>query len=358
MSFYVYQLVVVLILGHMASRCRRTSLAWWLFWSLVFLSLFVPAAIRYDIGTDYYKVYVPEFFSTEPDMGVNRWEPGFVAIADFVLNHRLDVQWMFAISSFITYMLVLLAFPRKGFHLCLFGYFVACYLSSYNGVRQHIGIGFALLAFMFQGRGQWVLPIFLVACGCLFHLSLAICLPIAIGVMIAGKMRTKALLAVFAAVFLLSLAFNPVQVALDIANKVPVLAKYTVYAIKEEQMAKSGTTGLGHLLWIMIFLVQAVLLLFRTKSPFNRRIAIWCLVAVVFRAMNIHATILERFYMTASAVLPFSLMATKRACKDFRDKIIFCGIVFMVLLAFFHSYGFDSNVTGPDEVLPYRTIFD
>ena len=324
----------------------------------VFAVLFVPAAIRFDIGTDYSLIYVPEFFSDKPTEGVNRWEPGFVAICDFVQGNGLDVQWMFAISSFITYLVALLAFPHKGYHWCVFGYFVACYISSYNGVRQQIAIAFMLLAFAFQLRRKWVFAVAAAAMAPFFHSSILICLPLAFGVSLVERMNNKVLGCLFVVVSASFLIVNPIEIALDVVSCIPMFEKYVVYAMKEGQMVASGTTGLGHLLWCTVFVVQAVCLLKYRRCEACCTIAVWCLVAVVFRLASAKVTLFERFFSIACAVLPFSLAVLWHLRRDAFCRLAFYGAVAMVMLAFMRNWGFNAFVTCPEEVLPYRTIFD
>ncbi len=140
-----------------------------------FLIIFIPAAIRYNIGTDYSN-YVGIFnrFSLGKEM---KQEFGWRLINQFVYKNGLDVQWIFIISSFITYV-VLFKTNKKDSFITLIIYFLYLYTFSYNGVRNAISISFFWYSYICLINEKKLRGFIFILIGSLFHSSALIYLPL------------------------------------------------------------------------------------------------------------------------------------------------------------------------------------
>ena len=70
-------------------------MARWLF----FFTLFVPAAIRYEVGYDYGNY--SEIYNNLVDAYID--EPGFLLLQNSARYLDLETQWIFILTSFVMY---------------------------------------------------------------------------------------------------------------------------------------------------------------------------------------------------------------------------------------------------------------
>lgn len=117
---------------------------------LSFLVYFIPAALRYGIGQDYFYTYAPTFrwiangdISSETRSLIRYNEWGFTALNKVIAFFTSDYQWLFIITSLISLVLIYksikndsVSIPFSILMLVLGSY----YLASYNFVRQCIAI--------------------------------------------------------------------------------------------------------------------------------------------------------------------------------------------------------------------------
>lgn len=124
-------------------------------WLIAFCALFLPAALRYDIGVDYsatmesagYLGYVQMFETYAHAPMAPGMDVGFYALIRLLGLVTDNPQWMFAVLAAITYALVLRACRRLSVSplLSLALFLVAgLYLESYNIARQWVAIACVL----------------------------------------------------------------------------------------------------------------------------------------------------------------------------------------------------------------------
>lgn len=124
-----------------------------------FLCYFVPAAIRYGIGQDYFYTYQPNFLYIRDGVKsiysgelIAYNEIGFNYLNKVIIFFTSDPQWLFAITSFICLILAYKCIydystnkTASVFFLVLGSY----YLGSYSLIRQSIAIVMFLYAIRF-----------------------------------------------------------------------------------------------------------------------------------------------------------------------------------------------------------------
>lgn len=134
-----------------------------LLWAVAFLALFLPSALRFDVGTDYsskefYLGYV-EIFRVYADGGSLRFgiDAGYLALIRLIVALGGNVQWLFAITSALVCGLTLRACRRLScsptLSVALF-LTAGLYLESYNIIRQWIAIACVLNAFCWVGWSE------------------------------------------------------------------------------------------------------------------------------------------------------------------------------------------------------------
>ena len=138
----------------------------------LFMVLFVPSVLRYDIGTDYAS-YVDSFnFSSE----YKQTEIVFYALILFLRNLQLPAHSLFVCSAFITYF-PLLFLQRKNYTWKILMYVLLCYLLSYSAIRNMISLSLVILAFDLFFRGKRWGAFIIYPLSVLFHASSFVFLP-------------------------------------------------------------------------------------------------------------------------------------------------------------------------------------
>ncbi|WP_308003075.1 EpsG family protein [uncultured Parolsenella sp.] len=147
--------------SRVAPPCGLSSRMWAnVLWVVAFLALFLPSALRFDVGTDYsskqfYLGYV-EVFRVYADGGSLRFgiDAGYLALIRLIVALGGNVQWFFAITSALVCGLTLRACRRLSCSptLSVAIFLVAgLYLESFNIVRQWIAVACVLNAFGWVG---------------------------------------------------------------------------------------------------------------------------------------------------------------------------------------------------------------
>lgn len=131
------------------------------------LIVFVPSAIRYGVGTDFFSYY--DIYRYQDYVTKNEY--GFYFVNYFLHKLGLSAQWAMAVYAFIFTLVGYCSYPRRNawvYHLL----FVSMVLFfSYNGVRQAISISFILLALKFEVKGKTLLFLVFVFVASTFHQS-------------------------------------------------------------------------------------------------------------------------------------------------------------------------------------------
>lgn len=121
-----------------------------IFLFFTFIVLFFLPAVRYGIGTDYFATYVPMF--NRISRGTNSFnEVGFTYFVLKLSSFTSDYQWFFAITSFFTIGLTVLAMRKESQSLALSVFFYIMggyYFYGFSGVRQAL----ATAIFMYSIR--------------------------------------------------------------------------------------------------------------------------------------------------------------------------------------------------------------
>lgn len=133
-----------MLTARLEGRGARIASGFGLFGS--FGVLFVVAALRYGIGTDYWLRNVP-LFEQVREGGGDDYEYGFVLINRVIGELTDDYQWLFAAISFLTialfyrFIVRMSLNPAMSVFLFVFGGF---YLEAFNLVRQGLAIAIVL----------------------------------------------------------------------------------------------------------------------------------------------------------------------------------------------------------------------
>lgn len=151
----------------------RYRLDRWFFLGIAFLLVFVPSAIRFDIGTDYLN-YLAIYEGTSEAKTLEPYkykEPLFYFINWFLRSVDAHFQWLFAVFAFIFTAVAFKAYPRRNAWLLHFLFFSMLWFFSFNGIRQAIALSWCMLALIGFFEKRYLSFLILTLIGAAFHQS-------------------------------------------------------------------------------------------------------------------------------------------------------------------------------------------
>ncbi|MGO4586512.1 EpsG family protein [Arthrobacter sp. 2RAF6] len=138
-----------------------------------FAVLFLIAALRYGVGTDYWPRYAPLFEQIQQG-DVEGQEIGYVLLNKAVGLITDDYQWIFVVTSFLTIALFYRFFLRMSINpaLSVFIYaFGGFYLEDFNLVKQGLAIAILVNTFEFALRKKHLAFVLATLLAASFHES-------------------------------------------------------------------------------------------------------------------------------------------------------------------------------------------
>lgn len=135
---------------------------------MVFLVLWIPASLRYGIGTDYFSY---QSIYEHIDWYTDDLEIGYVFLNKLIQSLSLGHEFLFSAVAGITYVPICFGLPKKGYRMLVLFYVLTLYLSSYSMMRQSMSISFSLYATiqLLKGRNAVYFVVIIIASS--FHIS-------------------------------------------------------------------------------------------------------------------------------------------------------------------------------------------
>ena len=223
----------------------------------LFMVLFVPSVLRYDIGTDYAS-YVDSFnFSSE----YKQTEIVFYALILFLRNLQLPAHSLFVCSAFITYF-PLLFLQRKNYTWKILMYVLLCYLLSYSAIRNMISLSLVILAFDLFFRGKRWGAFIIYPLSVLFHASSFVFLPF----FFVNRMHCNRIILLLISSFLLCICYTDMFFVL-LNNDLFLNSYYGGYMFSVYGVEPSYNTGYGAFSKILFAAIVFLSVLFsKTKD--------------------------------------------------------------------------------------------
>lgn len=319
---------------------------------ILFFILFIPAAIRYDIGTDY-----SNYIDLYNSLNNTPIEIGYYYINLFVHHFHLSVQWVFAISSLITYSIVCFGLRRRFFCIIIIFYVLLLYLWSYSIIRQAIAMSFIILAmnFLIYDKNKQYFTCIILAT--LFHYSSVILLPL----FFVSKFRfSKKTIIIFVSCCIIC-TFNSVLIDFLFNSSLITNSKYSVYLTSTYNRSTEIGSGIG----VFISLLIPVISLFfyhriiqydsRFKSILNMNllyILSYCMALNIYifnRVSNLFS------FAPIMIIAPlFYVINNKR-----KRNLVLASFILLHILMYERVIFLSSKVLGEGlGISPYTTIFN
>lgn len=326
---------------------------------IAFLIIFIPSAIRYNIGTDFPNyIYIYDNLESHTHM-----EPGFYYINKLLRFVNARAQWSIAVLAFIFSYAAIFSYPKKDAWILHLAFTLSLLFFSFNGIRQAIAIAFSLWAFKHYLYNKLLTASLLIFIGSLFHAASLILLPIGLIALIPLPKKFKELFApiiIITSILLLNF-FTPQLIGFLelITNKLNL--KYQVYfGHNRHFIAPELGSGLG----LLAKFLFPCFIIFRTKSLINKNPKLWALiilnslyaVSIILTKEIIIFGRLEKVLAIAPIIGVYYLFQLEK--RTFINSIIAIFFILFLLLVFEKdAVGKPSSYSNP-RLNPYQTIFN
>lgn len=316
---------------------------------LLFFTLWIPAAIRLDIGTDYV-AYVDLYNHLQPD----DIEFGFYIICRFLNWLGAGSQWMFAIIAFLTYVPVCFGIPKKGMCFSLFFFCCLLYLSTFSLIRQGAAvclIWYASYTLMDRKKIKYLALMLLAAS---LHYSAFLVLPFYFAWNKPLNRTVAVILMLVGTIFIQY--FNAID--LLFASEVFLDSHYGNYATGSFNRETELGTGLGVVIRLLIPVCFFLLFPSLKKNVLGYGYIAYLNVAYVLAyilAVNIH--IFNRIADLFSFVPIFTIgVVAVYARNKYKSIILLIIVVLNIALYYKTITSNDSSKYGGLGIYPYRNI--
>lgn len=321
---------------------------------VLFLILWIPAAIRFDIGTDY-KNYVDLFWGVKSELYL---EWGFQFLFYTVRKLNLGVQAVFVISSFFIYFPVCFFLRRKYFTFTIVFYILILYLSSYSIIRQALVVSVSIWAMSLYLDGKTLRSIFVVAFATLFHSSAFLILPL----FLIAKIKLNRMLLLgllFVGGFFLY-KFNFIE--LIFGSDLFLDSSYGGYANSSFNTDAEVGSGLGILLNlilpILVILSRDRILTLNNRYLFlTNLVIIYAYAALLAANVHIFNRFLDTFrFVPVMMIFPLVQSFSKKLTK----QLVLCFFLLTNIVIVFEKgvLANDKKTDSGTGASPYTTIFD
>jgi hypothetical protein len=312
----------------------------------VFMLMFIPAALRYNTGTDYL-TYQKIFNLISSGYKAGGIEYGYVAINKISAVCGFGFRGVITITSFLTLFFVFISVERKSFWVVIFVYYTLLYTASFNTIRQALAIAMAYYSYQLINNRKILKSFLLIFAASLFHRSVLLYYPVFLLMLFAkiNKKRAVFLLVLSIAVKIFSKPI--VDWLFDVAVSQTPYASYakTMYNIPNENSILFDAVHY-FIFSTVIFLMPDI----KTKSAGNA----YCFYTTLnfVYVLGGASGIFNRLnYLFLPAWFP--LLHQINIYHSKYRKVILLIVLFWVLASFIASVG----LMGSYDVVPYKSIF-
>lgn len=364
----VYFLSTVLSYCYSKSRDKSSTIV---FLCLTFLTLFLPLALRYGIGTDY-KTYV-RIIQDVVTSGINdEIEIGWTPLLLIIRNFHLDSHIFFLFPAFLSTLIAFTIVPRQYLWFCLPSYTAIYWLESFSLVRQAFAASVFLVALHWFFKKKYLAFLVFALLSSLLHKSMFILLiltPLSIFNWRIFTPWTNTI--ILMTVYLVTRFVNLGQIIMDVIVGNTAYARYITSQFNKES---EGGSGLGLYLRLVIFLILLIVpfVPYRKKYLENKNkfssefvekrreynllcIYIFFLTLGHILAYQIH--IFNRIPNIFSVFYLFFAYKLVNAKSRYRKLAMFFfqGLLFLLFLATLR--GARISLGGGLGIVPYQSIF-
>ena len=361
MAVYLGILTTSTVFSFCYSKARDKS-AQIVFLVSCFMSLFIPAAVRYGIGVDYFSYM--KIFKEVYQNHYRNIEYSIILICKIIQFLKFPPITLFAVYAFLTYFFLYKAVEKKDFYLCIPVYVMILYLASLNTIREALGCTIMLLAYKRFFQKDIKGFIFYSILGVFAHKAMFIPIALILLSALVPAFRNNWRCALFLFIVGVLLVFSR-QIVFMIMNVILPFTGFDSYATNKYANALAvRTSGLGFLLKMVNLFLFAILIdgVRITKREYKASIVIVLYNAFaqsVMQVMYIFNRLVSSF---AFSYVYLFLFASKSRHKYKRQ--IFSFIVLSYIALFIQDVNVSKIRRGENGVFtgkninPYLTVWN
>lgn len=345
--FYNFILSFSLLLSFISLRVNHKYCSI-IFKFSVFLLLFTPSALRFNIGTDYinYELIYQKIKNGEDIINL---EFLYYMINFIFSKFDLSFKYIIAFTSFLFCLPIIKLIDKRTSIWFFFFVILHLYSPSFNIIRQAISLSiscFALHQFFYFNHKKKFL--FLTIIASLFHISALFSLIIPL----IYKIRISLILRII--IISSSIVLSSILANFILRPEFLNGTKYAYY-LSEEFMNKTEVgSGLGIILQLFPYFVISLLGSYIFRNHINKNILINISVLIIcmkFLILQIQIFSRLEYVLYIFSAIIFTELA-RVAKYNFLNMLLFLIFLLTVILRFESSL-----LNGENEIIPYTSIF-
>ena len=374
MYIYIITFLITILLIWLAENKAKSRKIKIILLILAVVPMFFISAIRYNVGTDYEKRYVADYYTLLEGKNVGNLEIGFKAIDYLCLFFTKEPYLLFAITSLIILAIIFEVIYKKSSNriLSIIIFFLGGYFfATLNIIRQYISVAFILLGYQFlMSENKKKSYIGFVICAILaffMHSSSIICfiiilltkknimdarwvIPLSILILILNKNIMVILTPIikntrFNVYLTGKFTTGELSILQIVENLIIYLAMYFSYYFEKKQGKELDKQG------ITLLNIQGLALLLTVSGVIHTLFIRMAIYFVAFQIISI-----PYFF----SILQFNTITdkiNKKFKKNLKTKTVEIIIYSCIVLGFSAMFIYTNILNNDNEVLPYKTIF-
>lgn len=333
-----------------AAQLRDFRLKYFLWYFLAACPLFFVAAVRYDVGTDYFFTYVPNFLKIlEGGFPYSEW--GFNSLNRLIQVFTDDPQWLFVVTGFIFSFVIVNTVIKYSsnatFSVAVL--FLSCfYFFSLNNVRQAISAVLVFSAVPHFVKADFIKFIIHIILAYLFHISAIIMIAPFILVQIKLIRKHFLLFVIFFTLFL--------PIACKLFELILTNTKYKYYF---ESYLNDGEVNWLNIIYNLFFFLLAYYILGNRilKDKFVFLLLFMQFMAFWISSVSMFIRISEMISRLTVYFSVFQLLLMPLCFESQTDSVGRTAFLTIYLLAYGAYFVYFILLKGYHQVLPYQWIF-
>ena len=374
MYIYIITFLITILLVWLAENKAKSRKNKIILLILAVVPMFFISAIRYNVGTDYEKRYVADYYTLLEGQNVGNLEIGFKAIDYLCLFFTKEPYLIFVITSLIILAIIFEVIYKKSSNriLSIIIFFLGGYFfATLNIIRQYISVAFILLGYQFlMSENKKKAYIGFVICAILaffMHSSSIICfiiilltkknimdarwvIPLSILILILNKNIMVILTPIikntrFNVYLTGKFTTGELSILQIVENLIIYLAMYFSYYFEKKQGKELDKQG------ITLLNIQGLALLLTVSGVIHTLFIRMAIYFVAFQIISI-----PYFFN----ILQFNTITdkiNKKFKKNLKTKTVEIIIYSCIVLGFGAMFIYTNILNNDNEVLPYKTIF-
>ena len=374
MYIYIITFLITILLIWLAENKAKSKTIKTIVLILAIMPMFFISAIRYDVGTDYDKRYMADYYTLAEGKNVGNLEIGFKVIDYICLFFTQEPYLLFVVTSLIILAIIFEVIYKKSsnkilsitiFFLC--GYF----FGTLNLIRHYIAMALVLLGYQFlMDKNQKKAYIGFVICAILaffMHSSSIVCF-----IMLFLTQKNICNIKIVLPLSILILILN--QNIMTILTPIIKNTRFKVYLTGT--YAQSELSVLQIVENLLVYVWMSIIYYFQKKKNMEIKkeeitllniqgISFLLTVAGVIHSQFMRIAIYFGIFQILSIPYFFNMMNFDDISKKISDKFkktikanILKNIIYIAIVVIFICMFTYTNILNNDnEVIPYKTIF-